>query len=105
MKTRILAGLAMLPLLLVIYFGGWILWVCCLAIGIMAIYEFYRGFKAMDIHASLPIGIGGAALLYIINLAACGGHLGEPLDYHWFMVWFFACVIASLIYIFKIEER
>ena len=48
MKTRILAGLAMLPLLLVIYFGGSILWVCCLAIGIMAIYEFYRGFKAMD---------------------------------------------------------
>lgn len=105
MKTRILAGLAMLPLLLVIYFGGWILWICCLAIGIMAIYEFYRGFKAMDIHPSLPIGIGGAALLYIINLIACDGQLGNELDYHWFMVWFFACVIASLLYLFKIDER
>lgn len=105
MKTRILAGLAMLPLLLVIYFGGWILWICCLAMGIMAVYEFFRGFKTMNINPSLPIGIGGAVLLYIINLVASGGRLGGEIDYRWFMVWFFVCIIASLLYLFKIEDR
>lgn len=105
MKTRIIAGCCMLPLLLVIYFGGWLLWIFDIAIGIMAVYEFYRGFKAMDIHPSLPIGIGGTVLLYVLNLVACGGKLGNPVEYKWFLVWFFACVLASLLYLFKIDER
>ncbi|MGN0672643.1 MAG: phosphatidate cytidylyltransferase [Anaerovoracaceae bacterium] len=105
MKTRIIAGCCMLPLLLVIYFGGWILWAFDLVIGIMAVYEFYRGFREMNIKPSLPIGIGGAVLLYALNLVACGGRLGDELDYKWLIVWFFACVIASLLYLFRIEER
>ncbi len=105
MKTRVIAGLCMLPLLLVVYFGGWLLWAACLVIGIMALMEFYKGFRAMEIQASLPIGIGGALLLYGVNLIACGGHLGTELNYHWFIPWMFLCVLASLLYLFNIEER
>ena len=105
MKTRILAGLAMLPLLLIVYFGGWVLWAACLVIGVMAVYEFYKGFKALDVKPSFPIGAAGAVLLYIINLVACGGSLDGEIEYRWFMVWFFICVTASLLYLFKIEER
>lgn len=105
MKTRIIAGLCMTPLLLVIYFGGWLLWACCLLIGIMAVYEFYKGFKALDVKPSIAIGVGGALLLYVFNLLACGGKLGSELDYRWLILWFFICTIASLLYLFKIEER
>lgn len=105
MKTRIIAGCCMLPLLLVIYFGGWLLWAFDLAIGIMAVYEFYKGFSNMGIKPSMAVGIGGAVLLYVLNIVACGGKLGAPVEYKWIIVWFFACVIASLLYLFKIDER
>ena len=105
MKTRILAALAMAPLLVIIYFGGWVLWACNLILGVMACYEFFKAFHEKDIRPSFPIAVGGSVLLYAINLIACGGKLGNEIDYKWFMLWFFLCVIASLLYLFKIDER
>ena len=35
MKTRIFSGLIMLPLLVILYFGGYVLLAACFVIGIM----------------------------------------------------------------------
>ena len=97
MKTRILSGLIMLPLVVILILGGYVLFAACFVIGIMAVREFYNGFKAMDVHASLPIAVCEAVGLYVIELVT-----QEP---RWLMLWFFGVVVASLLYLFKIEER
>ena len=105
MKTRILAALVMAPLLIIVFIGGWLLWACNAVIGIMAVREFYRAFHEKDIKPSLAIGVGGCILLYIFNLLACGFKLGSPLDYKYFIFWFFICIIACLLYLFDIDNR
>ncbi|MBQ9707699.1 MAG: phosphatidate cytidylyltransferase [Firmicutes bacterium] len=98
MKTRILSGLIMLPLVIILILGGYVLFAACFVIGIMAVREFFNGFKAMDVHPSLPIAVGAAVFLYASKLI-----VGE--SEHVMMFWFFGVVVASLLYLFKIEER
>ena len=97
MKTRILSGLIMVPLLAVLYFGGYVLMAACFLIGIMAVTEFYRGFEAMGMKPCYPAAYAAITGLYAINMFTN--------DYHWYMVWFFGCVLISLLYLFRIEER
>lgn len=97
MKTRVLSGLIMLPLLIILYLGGYVLFAACLIIGIMGVREFYNGFKAMDIKPNFAIACISAAALYAINLF-CE-------NYQWYMVWFFGVVLISLLYLFNIEHR
>ena len=97
MKTRILSGLIMAPLLIVLYFGGPILKLACVFIAAMAVREFYNGFRAMDIKPCDNIAYAAILALYAINLFTT--------DMGWYMLWFFGCVLASLLYLFKIEER
>ncbi len=105
MKTRIIAALCMLPLIIFVLLGGWALWAVNLLLSLLACYEFYRAFGKAGIKPSLAVGTGGCLLLYVINILACGGRLGGELEYKWFMVWFFVCIIAGLLYMFRIEER
>ncbi len=97
MKTRILSGLIMAPLLIVLYFGGPILKLACVFIAAMAVREFYNGFRALDIKPCDNIAYASIVALYAINLFTE--------DMGWYMLWFFGCVLASLLYLFKIEER
>lgn len=97
MKTRVLSGLIMVPLLAILYFGGYILFAACILIGIMGVREFYKGFEAMDIRPNFIIACISAAGLYAINIA--GGR------YEWYMLWLFASVLLSLLYLFNIEHR
>lgn len=97
MKTRILSGLIMAPLLIVLYFGGPILKLACVFIAAMAVREFYNGFRAMDVKPCDNIAYAAIVGLYAINLFTE--------DMGWYMLWFFGCVLASLLYLFKIEER
>lgn len=97
MKTRVLSGLIMAPLLAILYFGGYILFAACFLIGIMAVKEFYNGFNAMDIKPNFSIAVIAAVALYAIDLFTD--------DYQWYMLWFFAVVLASLLYLFNIEHR
>ena len=69
----------------------------CFLIGIMGVREFYNGFKSMDVKPNFAIACIAAAALYVINL------FGEK--YEWYMLWFFGCVLASLLYLFNIEHR
>lgn len=104
MKTRILSGIIMLPLLAVLYFGGYVLMAACLAIGLMGVYEFYRGFHAMDIKPSYGVAVVSALGLYGINIylqSAGAVHSSGNL----YMIWLFLSVLLSLLYLFRIEER
>lgn len=106
MKTRILSGLIMAPLLVILIFGGYVLYAGCFIIGIMAVYEFFRGFKAMDIHPSYPIALVSAIALYVIGiLNDLVVEPGSNLTTLLYMVWFFGSVVASLLYLFRINER
>ena len=52
MKVRILSGLVMLPLLLIVFLGGYVLLAACFIIGIMGVREFFKAFESMDIKPS-----------------------------------------------------
>lgn len=97
MKTRILSGLIMVPLLAVLYFGDYVLLAACLLIGILAVREFYQGFEALGIKPCYIVAYAAVLGLYAINLFTE--------DYHWYMVWFFGCMLLSLLYLFHIEQR
>ena len=97
MKTRILSGLIMVPLLAVLYFGGYVLMAACFLIGVMAVREFYSGFEAMGVKPCYNAAYAAILGLYAINMFTT--------DDRWYMVWFFGCVLVSLLYLFRIEER
>lgn len=99
MKTRILSGIIMLPLMVFVFIGGKVLLLGCFLIGIMGIKEFYDGFDQLGIKPSLPIGLASTFLLYCINLLKF-----EDMT-TWYMLWLFTVILMSLLYLFKIEER
>lgn len=92
MKTRILAGLVMLPLLAFLFLGGDVLLAGTFIIAIIGLREFYNAFKEKDIRASHIIGYGSTLFLYLIDLLVG--------DQRWYMLWAFATVVACLIYLF-----
>ena len=96
----------MAPLLVILIFGGYVLYAGAFLIGVMAVYEFFKGFRAMDIHPSFGIALCSSIALYIIGIA--GEMLtkqGTDITNLLYMLWFFASVLASLLYLFKINER
>ncbi|MDD2483864.1 MAG: phosphatidate cytidylyltransferase [Eubacteriales bacterium] len=97
MKTRILSGLMMLPLLAFIYFGGLALCLFCLAVAVLGVREFYKGFETIGIKPCKPIGYAAALALYGIGYLYPSSEL--------YMLWFFGVTVASLLYLFRIEER
>ncbi len=102
MKTRILSGLIMVPLLAVLFFGGEVLRIACFIIGVGGLYEFFKGFKSMDIHPSYPIGCVFALLLYLIDTLRISSGIYRPELY---MGWLVLLVVCSCLYLFKFDER
>ena len=114
MKTRVLSGLIMLPLLIIVIFNGWVLYAGCLAISLMACYEFFRGFRELDIKPSYPIAVCSIVALYLLGmlkeLAEKDGDLatswmGLFRAEQWTYLWIFATILACLLYLFSIEKR
>lgn len=97
MKTRVLSGLILAPLLLILYFGDWVLLVGCVIISLVSLKEFYNGFTKMNIIPSFIIGYFSIAALYIFSI-----FLNNPIYY---MFWLFAMILCSLIYSFKKSEQ
>ena len=98
MKTRVLSSIIMLPLLALVFIGGRLLLIGCFIIGAMGVREFYHGFEALKIKPSYLVANISILALYAINLFA-------PADNNYYMLWFLAVVIMSLLYLFKIESR
>jgi len=98
MKTRILSGLIMLPLLLVVYFGGPFLIVGAFLIGLIGIREFFSAFKTVKINGSYAVANISILLLYGVNLF----FRGYP---EFYMLWVIVVVILSFIYMFDINHK
>ena len=102
MKTRIISGLVMAPLLIIVYLGGPVLTLGCFLIGIIGSREFYNGFAAMGVKASYAITCIAALALYAIDMfLPTASQYYVPL----LQLWFFGVVLASCLYLFKIDER
>jgi phosphatidate cytidylyltransferase len=97
MKTRIISGLIMLPLLVVLFFGGAVLCAVCLLIAVIGLREFYQGFEKIGVKPCHAIGYAAAVFLFAI-----GFFCPDPGLY---MFWFFAVSAASLLFLFRIEKR
>ena len=97
MKTRIISGLCMAPLLVVIFFGGWLLKIFALAVTIPALYEFFEVHKKDNVFASFPIAAACTILLYAINVT--------KLDPVYYVLWLGVCILACVIYLFNVDNR
>lgn len=108
MKTRIISGLVMAPLLIVLYLGGWWLWAAALLIAIMGLQEFYKGWKALDVHPSKEIGYIMTVLLFVTAIPYGEESSAVPRFYENMMhicIWMFIAIAAGMIYGWKIDKR
>lgn len=98
MKTRILSGLIMAPLLILLYLGGYPLMIAAFLIGIVGLYEFYKGFHAVGSKPNIIIGALAAFGLYAIYMM--------HLDDRWWMLWLVLVVMGGFIScLYRFEER
>ncbi len=106
MKTRIISGLVMVPLLLVLYFGGIALWAAALIIALMGIHEFCNGWENMGVKPSKPVCYVMTALLFATwFVPAQNGLIQNYSNMLLMCLWIFAAAAASFIYGWKINER
>lgn len=98
MKTRIISGIVMVPLLLIIYFGGIPLLAAAALIACVGVTEFYNGFENMGVHPSKPIAYVMITILY-------AGHLFLGVNHTFLMAWVILSMMVSMIYGWKITER
>ncbi len=101
MKTRVIAGFCMVPLLVLVYLGGYWLMATTFIIAILGAKEFYDGFRAMDIHPSYIIGFVSIFLLFGMNLWK-GLFASTAYIY---IAWMVITVFACLIYCLDINKR
>ncbi len=116
MKTRVLSGLIMLPLLVVVFINGYVLYAAAFIIALMAVKEFYNGFKAIGIRTSYPVAVVATVCLFSMGIAndvwlRMDGEMsrgwidilarsGDKL----YLLWFFGCMSVCMLYMFRVKE-
>ncbi len=105
MKTRILSACILVPFLALLYFGGYVLMAGCIFVGVVGLHEFYKGFRAMDIHPSYPLGVISLALLYGIYIGMKEGLVAQEKEASIYLLWLFITVLMALLSLFKMEKR
>ena len=101
MRTRVLSGLAMAPLLLVFYLGGYWLMGLVLLVSVIGIKEFYTGFQNMGINPSFKIGYAAIALLFALH--AYMYYMGD-FNNIFLLAWLVIVIMAGSLYMFNIEK-
>jgi phosphatidate cytidylyltransferase len=94
MKTRIISGLLMTPLVIIVYFGGLPLIALCFLVGVLGIKEFFEGFRNLGYRPSLIISYAALIILYAV-------YLYSPKTGWWIEAWLVGVIMASSIYLFK----
>lgn len=97
MKTRVLSGLIMLPLLALVFFGGKVLLAGCILVGAMGVREFYKAFENIGIKPSHVIAYIMTAILYAINIFT------DKAEFY--VGWCFITILVSLLYLFNVDVR
>lgn len=110
MKTRVISGLAMAPLLILVAIGGHCVTVLALIIALMGIREFFNGFHAMGIKPSYPIAVISMVMLFAIDIVRFNISPSVTFlkDIGWstlYGFWMFISVLMALLYLFRINER
>ena len=106
MKTRIISGFIMAPLLIVLYLGGIWLKIAAFIIAAMGLHEFYKGWRSLGVEPSFTIGYVMTAILFLTWIPAQSSSVPVFYSNMMFMcIWMFVAVAASLIYGWKINER
>lgn len=106
MKTRIISGFIMAPLLVILYLGGWWLWMSALIISLVALSEFCKGWNNIGVKPSMLICYLMTVLLFTPIIPSINSTV--PVYYQnmsRMAIWLFVAVAASLIYGWKINER
>lgn len=98
MKTRIISACVMLPLLILVYLGGWFIWAAALIVAVLGVREFYKGFEASGAKPCYSIAYGAIALLYVIGAVS-------PHDMRLMMIWVVLVTAFSMVYGFSVNER
>lgn len=98
MKTRVIAGLCMAPLLLIIYFGGLPLTIAAALIALMGIKEFYDGWRALGVNPSLYIAYAMIIILYAM-------HLIIGFNPMFLCAWLFVAITVAMIYGWDMTKR
>ncbi len=98
MKTRIVSGFIMLPLLGVLFLGGYYLIAFIFVITLAGIHEFFKAFNNNKIYPSAPVVFVTTVLLYLFYLLSMN-------DVMSILAWIFISTVASCIYMFNINKR
>lgn len=98
MKTRIISACVMLPLLILVYLGGYWLMAAAILVAVLGVRELYHGFETMGVKPCRPVAYGAIALLYLF-------HIFLPENQNLITLWMVLCTVACLIYGFKVNER
>ena len=98
MKTRIISGLVMAPLLVLVWLGGYWLMAAAFLVGLIGIRELYNGFEAQGIRPSKEIAYVAICVLYLLNIL-------WPANHELPMLWIVLCAMASMVYGFDVNGR
>lgn len=98
MRTRIISGLVMVPLLSIIYFGKLPLLIGCILISLIGVKEFFTMYEKNGIKPSKCLAYCMILILYLV-------HQFIGFKPHILMLWIFISVAASLIYGLNIVNR
>lgn len=97
MKTRIISGICMVPLLGLVYLGGYWLAALCIFVGLVGVKEFFQGFENMGIHPSYKIAYVMTFCLYLLHGLWQGSH-------DLILPWIVAVIILSSLYMFDAKK-
>ena len=98
MKTRIISGLIMAPLLVLVWLGGYWIMGAAFVVGLIGIRELYSGFEAQGIKPSREIDYVAICVLYLLNII-------WPENHELAMLWIVICAMASMVYGFDVNGR
>ncbi|MDR3072131.1 MAG: phosphatidate cytidylyltransferase [Clostridiales Family XIII bacterium] len=108
MKTRVLSGFIMLPLLVVVYFGGYVLDAACLVLSILGVREFYNAFTnanssesgkkqvSQPIRPLISVAVICTIFLYATTLF---------LNTSFIVMWLFLTVALSFLCMFRTKKH
>lgn len=111
MKTRVIAGLCMVPLLAILYFGGIPLAIAGILIAVIGVKEFYEGWGALKVNPSKKIAYVMIGILYALHFFYFYAHSGASsqdsfLEYtSILMLWLVLSIVVAMMYGWKINER
>ena len=104
MRNRVISALIMLPLLILIYIGGWALLALCFAASIAGIKEFFHAFENKGIKPSFGIVCASLSCLYLLNIYIY--YLGDNnTDWYLYLLWLIISVSLSFFNTFRLTER